>query len=394
MLYIQTILVYAILAFCMYKGAYLSAQNTQLSKLWAWIPIIAFTLVFGLRYGVGIDYFNYEGIYEYLYHYDSLSEAIEDSKLEDGFLAIMYLCSNVLKLPAYGLFTIIAFLQIYLLYRTFKDEGNVLGYIYIVLILTSTCVGSFMNIMRQEIAICLFFYSLKYIIDDKPIQYWIICIVAFYFHHSAIILFPLYFLWIRRKSLFNNPTIELVILLLFFLSSLFTQWQSILHLFDNTISWIGYVDYLDRADKLVSGGDIGIMTIFTLLVNCLIVLNSKQLKAHYNSNLLNILYDLYFIGVCLSYLFMGSMLLGRIIAYFSHAGFILLGYTLYYLRQVRKQQTTYMVHYMVVIIFIVFSFGILIRDCRINTAAYVSVFQTELHTEKLNSYEDMIQKRE
>ena len=91
---------------------------------------------------------------------------------------------------------------------------------------------------------------------------------------------------------------------------------------------------------------------------------------------------------------MGSMLLGRIIAYFSHAGFILLGYTLYYLRQVRKQQTTYMVHYMVVIIFIVFSFGILIRDCRINTAAYVSVFQTELHTEKLNSYEDMIQKRE
>lgn len=394
MLFYQTILVYTLLSLGMFMGVIRSVQKTRFPKLWAWLPIILFTVVFGLRYGVGIDYFNYEYLYDYMDSYSSFKEALEDSRLEGGFLLIMYICNNVLHWPTYSMFAVMAFLQIFLLYKTFNKEGQVLAYIYLALVLTSACVGGFMNIIRQGVAICLFWYAVKFIIDRKPLQYWAVCLIAYFFHHSALILFPLYFVWIRRKSLLNFPKVELPILILTFFSSFVTQWQNFLGLFDKAIIFLGYEGYIERADTMFSGGSIGIFSVLTLLVNGLIVINSKQIKEHLKSNLFNILYDIYFVGTCLSYLFMGSMMLNRMIAYFSNTTFIVLGYALCYFHQVRKESVSLMMKYAFVALYILMSFGILIRDCKINTAAYVSVFQTDMHIEKENLYEDMIQKRE
>ena len=46
MLYIQSIVVYTLLALLMCLGAYYSKRDVPMAKLWGWMPIVLFTLVF------------------------------------------------------------------------------------------------------------------------------------------------------------------------------------------------------------------------------------------------------------------------------------------------------------------------------------------------------------
>lgn len=391
MLYLQSILVYTFLTLIMCYGAYLSKGTSRLSKVWGWLPIILFTLVFGFRYGVGIDFNNYADMYEQTENYTSISELIENERYELGFSVLIYLC-HYFGAPVWSLFVVVAFIQIFLLYKTFNKEGSILIYIYATLILTGFCMYSFMNILRHEIAFCIFLYSLQYIRDNKMLKYWICCLLALSFHQSAIILFPLYFIWIKRKGVFNMPFIEAIAVIVCFIASFISQWQELLHLFDVLIVLLGYENYLEAADEMTVNSVMGFTRLLNLVVNLLIVLNSKKIKNYFKSDLFNILYDLFIIGTCLSYVFMGSMMLQRIIVYFYHTQFIILAYALCYLFETRKQNFIQLVQYGVVLLFIFVSYSSFIYHCKDNTGAYVSYFQTDLHQTKDDLRDTMFDK--
>ena len=129
MLQIQTILVYTLLTIVMYVFSR-KAYTTQ-RKGYQIFPIIAFILVFGLRYSVGIDWDNYRSIYEEELYGMSFSEMLE-TRYEIGFIIIVYLC-QYLQLPTYMLFVSISAIQILFLYNALKDE-KALPYIYLVFI--------------------------------------------------------------------------------------------------------------------------------------------------------------------------------------------------------------------------------------------------------------------
>ena len=389
MLYIQSIIVYTLLTILMCICANRAQGNSKQSKLLGWLPLILFTLVFGLRYGVGVDYNNYVDIYEATAYYPSYDEILENERFEPGFTLLIYLC-HLFNAPVYILFSLAAFIQIFLLYKTFKNEGNILVYIYATLILTGFCMYSFMNIIRHEIAFCFFLYSLKYIQDNKLSKYWICCLLALAFHKSALILFPLYFIWIKRKGILNKPIIEVSILIACFALSFVSQWQEIMHLFDSLIVFLGYEDYLDIADQMVVNNKMGITRIFNLAVNCIIVINSKKIKDYFQSELLNILYDLFLIGICLGYVFLGSMMLGRIIVYFAHTQFIMLAYSLCYFYRLRKQNLSQLSLYAVIILFIFVSYSSFLYNCKNNTGAYVSYFQKDMHDLKDDLRDEML----
>lgn len=389
MLYIQSIVVYSLLALMMCYGAYRSQGSSRNAKLWAWLPIILFTLVFGLRYGVGVDYNNYVEVYEITEYYGSFMEIWESERYEPGFTLLLYLC-HYFDAPVYVLFSAMAFLEVFLLYKTFKDEGDVLVYIYATLLFTTIGITSFMNIIRHVVAFCFFIYSLQYIRDNKMIKYWICCLLALAFHKSAILLFPLYFIWIKRKGILNRPVAELIAVLACFALSFVTRWQEILHMFDNLIILMGYEDYIDVADEMIVNSKIGITRIFTLAANIVIILNSKHIKEYIQSDLLNILYDMYIIGICLGYFFLGSMLLQRLIVYFTHTQFIVMAYALCYFYKTRKQSISHLARYAFMILFLFVVFNAFIYNCKNNTGAYVSYFQTDLHPLKDDLREEMI----
>ena len=378
MLYLQTIIVYTSLALMMSFCAYRSASTTSQTKLWGWLPIILFTLVFGLRYDVGIDYDNYVEAYELTEGCDSILKIWDECRFEPGFTLLIFVC-HWLQAPVWVLFSIVAFLQIFLLYKTFKDEDNILIYIYATLIFTGFCMYSFMNIIRHEIAFCFFLYSLKYIRDNKLIKYWLCCLLALCFHKSAFLLFPLYFIWIRRKSIFNAPIIEVLLVLACFVGNFATKWQDILHLFDEAIVVLGYEDYIDIADEMIVNSKIGVTRILTLLTTIIIILSSKKIKDHFKSDLFNILYDLFVVGTALSYLFLGSMMLGRIIVYFAHTQFIIWAYALCYLYRTKLQSVTQLCSYALIVLTILVTYSSFIYNCQNNTGAYVSYFQKDLH---------------
>ena len=323
LLYIETILVYTLLTLLMCYCAYRSQLSIKKSQLWSALPIVLFTLVFGLRYGVGIDYNNYLDIYNETKGYTSLASLLDNERYEIGFSLLVYIC-HLLHAPVWVLFTVISFVQILLLYKTFQKEGNVLIFIYATLILTGFCMHSLMNILRHEMAFCIFLYSLKYIQNRQFFKYLICCLFALSFHRSALLIIPLYFIWARHHEIFHRKWIELIIVLACFISSFLTQWQNILHLFDNVIILLGYENYIEIADSMTVNSKIGITRILNLLINCLIIINSQKIKDYYKSNLFNILYDLFIIGISLGYVFLGSMMLQRIIVYFYHTQFFIL----------------------------------------------------------------------
>lgn len=389
MLYIQSIIVYTLLALLMCYGAYRSQGYSRSAKLWGWVPIILFTLVFGLRYGVGVDYNNYLEIYEETEYYETFSQILDNERYEPGFSLLLYIC-HYCNAPVYILFSAMAFLEIFLLYKAFKEEGDILIYIYATLIFTTIGISSFMNILRHIVAFCFFIYSIQYIRDNKLIRYWICCLLALVFHKSAIILFPLYFVWIKRKGFFKQPLTELIVVLVCFALSVVPHWQEVMHMFDNLIILMGYENYIDIADQMIVNSKMGITRLFTLAATIVIILNSNRIKDYFQSDLLNILYDMYIIGISLGYIFMGSMLLERIIVYFTHTQFIIIAYALCYFYKTRKQSISQLTKYAFVVLFIFVVYSAYIFNSLHNTGAYVFYFQTELHDIKDSLREDMI----
>ena len=71
------------------------------SNVYNYIPILLFTLVFGFRYSVGVDWENYREIYEVELTGMSFAEMLE-TRYEIGFIVIVYLC-HLLQLPTYML---------------------------------------------------------------------------------------------------------------------------------------------------------------------------------------------------------------------------------------------------------------------------------------------------
>jgi hypothetical protein len=57
-----------------------------------------------------------------------------------------------------------------------------------------------MNLMRQALAVSIFFYSLKYIIQKNFFKYILFILLGFLFHWSIIIFLPLYFFINKRFS--------------------------------------------------------------------------------------------------------------------------------------------------------------------------------------------------
>lgn len=376
MIVFQTILIYSILAIVMYafsKKAYIT-QNT----LYQIIPIIAFILVFGLRYSVGIDWENYRSIYEEGLHGMSFLEMLE-TRYEIGFIIIVYLC-QYLQLPTYMLFVSFSAIQIVLLYKAFKDE-EALPFIYLAFILSGIAIHGFCNVIRQDIAFCIFLYALKYAKEHRLIPYFLLCGLAMCFHKSAFILFPIYFLWIKKSNVFNNSLIQIAVFLGCIIASLSNPVQHILSYVENLIILLGFERYTDSVIELTTNKVIGPTRITLILAHVFIILNNKNMKSYYNSDLFNRLYDLYFIGICFYFFFIGNMMFGRITLYFTNYIFIIFGYALYYYIKTSKIKLT-IIGLLTLSLALFTSYANLLIKCTTNTDAYVSYFQKDLHSIK------------
>lgn len=151
-------------------------------------PLVVFALVIlilfsGFRYGVGIDYMAYWDIYR----------GIESSQTEWGFRLICWLFFKM----GFGPQVIFLFSSWVFVYSVSKgvfyyDKKNIL-FVFFVFMFSGIYLES-LNLVRQYIAIGLFFWGTKYIVEQALWKYIAVVIFASLFHSSALILLPFYWL--------------------------------------------------------------------------------------------------------------------------------------------------------------------------------------------------------
>ena len=275
------------------------------------IPILVFCLFAALRYKVGVDSVTYKENF-----YDMLEKGhFERENYEYGYILLTkftILFSN----KHYLIFAILSFLQISLLYYSMRKESYLLIFFGITIISSETF-HSFMNVIRQNIAGCIFVAMIPLILNKK---YWIwivpTVLAATLFHKSAIIILALSVIGYYCKEKLLNPLIQLVIVVVCFL--LMDKIDDLLMqpLYELG-SYGGYEDdYIENyANYISTTKTFGFRSSLNLLVYIIIILYSNKMKEFFNSEKFNTIYNLFFIGICLFLLFYNNFTINRLLYY-------------------------------------------------------------------------------
>lgn len=171
------------------------------------LSIAFFSIIFGFRYDVGIDYLVYYSAYVDQFKYVSIID------WEPSFVAL-YRCLYYLNAAPEYLFVLICFIQIVIFYNIFKDKGNLLPYAVLLLFITGYVFGM-LNTLRQSTAVLILLFSIKYMYTAKVWRLFFCIIIATTFHISALSFIPvIFFFYLRRITIIDNKWIHLSVYLL------------------------------------------------------------------------------------------------------------------------------------------------------------------------------------
>lgn len=192
------------------------------------------------------------------------------------------------------------------------------------------------NGMRQYLAVAILFAATHFIIEKKPIRYFLIVILATTIHNTAIIMIPLYFIvqgnpWNRRTL----GIIVIVILCIVFYSE-FTQF------FDAAMNETEYALSYQENKEFDDG--VNIITIFIQSIPLIIAfLFRERLKDKYTP-IIKISINMCIIGVCIyviSKLASSGILIGRIPIYVTIYNIILLPWLISNSFEVNEKRLVY-----------------------------------------------------
>lgn len=325
----QSVLVYTLTFLLMFSASVLYKNGRSAVivpdmkfRRWDILACLVFTIVFGLRYNVGIDYANYKEMYD----------THEFERLEYIFRGVSELfAANEVHVTIY--FALWAFLQIYILMKAFQNEK----FIYPALIFTLFAGQYFllwMNVIRQDIAACIFIYSIAFIVDKKFLKYLLCIVLACGFHKTAILLLAVYPILRYHKNYFNNIPVQLGLLLVSVVIGLKSAglMDAIDRVLEPILLALGYEEYaFGGVESSMSEVKIGVSFLATLMIDFMIIAYSKRMKAFYANDRFLCFYDLYYAGIVLNMLLANSFILQRPVRYFRFFKMIIAAYLLYYL---------------------------------------------------------------
>lgn len=330
---------------------------------------MAFALVFGLRYGVGADYFGYKANYDYICTYGI--DILE--RWEIGFLYIAKLCAT-LGFSSPGFFFVVAFIQMVLTLFVIRKYKQVIP--FLVLSFMLQCIWlNYSNGLRQIIAINLFFWAVLAASKERIIMYYMIVLIATLFHKSAWGLVLFYPLFTYKKEWFQNIRSQSILLILSLLFMFFSYGQNFIGRIEQILIYAGYGHYIGEDSEVFSGEQLSIGVGFwvTFIINFMVVLYSNKVKRFYKSSFVSLIYDLAFIGILLKYAFFQSHLIIRFVGYFMNFRFIFIGFLLSFL-YVNSRKYFYCLLSLLLLTFVAY-----ILKMDENTVRYIFYWQEDLY---------------
>lgn len=158
------------------------------------LTVMLFTILFGFRYEVGVDWFNYIDMY-----HRQVANIFSFDSLEVGYKLLNVIAYYV----GHGIVTVI-FIST-LLFITFTllgvEKVGLNPYYFFATVAPYHFVMSGMNYTRQSIALSVFIYAIACFFNNEKIKYLVFILIAGMFHASALVFVPLFFLGLKKRYL-------------------------------------------------------------------------------------------------------------------------------------------------------------------------------------------------
>ena len=352
MLLFQSIFIYTLFALLLYivskKGnTNKTLYNKQFNNFFSlprkyWGCIFIFSLFSGIRYDVGVDHTSY--LENYI---DAINGQwlIRERGIEEGYYLITMLCSQLYIHPVIY-FGFLAAIQLYFLLLAMRDEEQATTYMLVTLVLGGAYL-MWMNGIRQIVAAAIFVVAAIQIPQGKLKTFLLLLLFAYTWHHSVIILVPLYLLKYDRL-IWNKRWINLIILAICIIIGNIPSWIGLMTRLGGLLDFIGYDYYVERLSDLtdldkMSSHLFGPRKLIQLACNIMIIILYPIVRvAFQDSSKIDIFFKLSFIGMCLFYLFDNTLVVfRRPIEYFTIFILPLIGYTLHYLKSKKGKEISY-----------------------------------------------------
>ena len=327
------------------------SNNSTLLWLKISFPLLIMSVIIGGRYEVGTDWENYVEYYSMFNNPDILKDIVMlfALRLEPMYVALMSIC-NMVGLSTSMFFTIIALGIFLFLIGGHKDK--IFLFPLILFFFFGQMFNMSMNIIRQAIAISIFFFSLRFFGNNK-IKMFICLTIAVLFHYSSIVLITALLL---EKKIFSFLDKRNLILCIFIIT--YFVGPSLVG-FIETILPLDYFSnkYAQNAnnlsEKMELGSGLGIIT--KKMIDVLMILGSTKVITFYNDNKIKYIYRLYFVGIILANVVGISVYLSRLILGFELLRIFILSYYCHYAfnskNQLAKLNTIFIIFWSVLSIY-------------------------------------------
>jgi len=174
-------------------------------------PIIA---MYGLRYGIGSDYYNYENIYNTI-HNASIGDYWIMHKKSAGayYVEPLYYFLNKIAPDYRILLWIVGILMFVLLFIALKEYADEISFPLALIVFLSTQFIYSLNGVRFAVALCFILHAYIALSNNKIIRFFVFVTIATLFHTSMILCVAMFFLKEFKSAKLN--VIRNVLLILF-----------------------------------------------------------------------------------------------------------------------------------------------------------------------------------
>lgn len=211
------------------SGTNVSAKSFMIGALFCCLPAI---LVYGLRYGIGTDYFSYRNIY-YTIKNSTFETYLTNHFNNNGmyYIEMGYAILNKLS-PDYTFLCFLCGIIIYacvcIVLTRYRIEFNAAFGLYIFFCTQFTYS---MNGVRFSIAILIVLIGFVCLIDKRTISFIICILLATCFHKTAILCFAYFFLQEFKSKKLNKARnfilVALIIIIPFFFEDVYNIFKQI-----------------------------------------------------------------------------------------------------------------------------------------------------------------------
>ena len=251
-MFLFDIFIYLLFAYIMFlfssSSFYKNEENKGVLDKYLWGFVAFFTIISAIRWGVGVDSISYATCFMSGATDHEIAGQINEKELLNKFFIHLIHDLGLHFSIGLGLY---AFFQIFFLTKALEKYKYILLYMPFILF-GSVYYQNLMNGVRQMIVACGFVWASRFIVERKPLHYFLFICIGYFMHTSTLILLPLYFIPFSF-ALQQKRNLLLCIYTLCFILGNSPQFGNIVSYVEGLTKLIGYENYADNAVKFLSG---------------------------------------------------------------------------------------------------------------------------------------------